>query len=132
MRRLLCLISTSIILLLNACGGSSTPNANYLHEDDVRFAADASFEPIVQELSDLFNARHPEATMLPLYCNEDSAIRLLVRDSLRMVITTRKLTENEKALIQKRNCILIEILRDNIEKIKNRLRKNVMFQPLLE
>ena len=101
MRRLLCLISTSIILLLNACGGSSTPNANYLHEDDVKFAADASFEPIVQELSDLFNARHPEATMLPFYCNEDSAIRLLVRDSLRMVITTRKLTENEKALIQK-------------------------------
>ncbi|MCI5613234.1 MAG: site-specific DNA-methyltransferase [Agathobacter sp.] len=38
----------------------------------------------------------------------------------------------EAALIQKRNCILIEILRDNIEKIKNRLRKNVMFQPLLE
>lgn len=101
MKRLLYLISTSVILLCYACGSSSTPNTNYLHEDDVKFAADASFEPIVQELSELFNARHPEATMLPLYCNEDSAIRLLVRDSLRMVITTRKLTENEKALIQK-------------------------------
>lgn len=101
MKRIFHLAALSLAILCCACGGSQTPNANYLHEDDVKFAADACFEPIVQELSELFNGRHPEATMIPLYCNEDSAIRLLLRDSLRMAITTRKLTENEKALIHK-------------------------------
>lgn len=98
-------ISRLIILLIAAivlasCGKQQPPSNSYLHEDDVRYAADISFEPIVQELADLFNARHPEATMLPNYCDEDSAIRLLVRDSVRLAITTRKLTEGEKALIR--------------------------------
>ena len=34
----------------------------------------------------------------------------------------------EAALNLKRNCILIEILKENIDKIKNRLGQNVMFQ----
>lgn len=100
------IVHTFIILIATACfatscGNNSKPSDNYLHEDDVRYAADISFEPIVQELAELFNARHPEATMLPTFCDEDSAIRLLVRDSVRLAITTRKLTEGEKALIRK-------------------------------
>jgi len=38
----------------------------------------------------------------------------------------------EAALNMKRSCILIEILKENIEKIKSRLGRNVLFQPLLE
>ena len=38
----------------------------------------------------------------------------------------------EAALNTGRSCILIEILRENIEKIKTRLGQNSMFQPLLE
>ena len=38
----------------------------------------------------------------------------------------------EAALNTKRNCILIEILKENIDKIKNRLGQNIMFQSLLE
>lgn len=38
----------------------------------------------------------------------------------------------EAALNMGRSCILIEILRENIEKIKTRLGQNSMFQPLLE
>lgn len=102
MRNVICHLSVVLAVLCTviSCGSNGKPSDNYLHEDDVRFASDISFEPIVQELSELFNARHPEATMLPTYCDEDSAIRLLVRDSVRLVITTRKLTEGEKALIR--------------------------------
>lgn len=38
----------------------------------------------------------------------------------------------EAALNTKRNCILIEILKENIEKIKNRFEGNILFRPLIE
>lgn len=38
----------------------------------------------------------------------------------------------EAALNTKRSCILIEILRENIEKIKKRFKGNILFQPLME
>lgn len=37
----------------------------------------------------------------------------------------------EAALNIKRSCILIEILKDNIEKIKKRFDRNIIFQPLM-
>ena len=38
----------------------------------------------------------------------------------------------EAALNLKRSCILIEILKENIEKIKQRFESNVLFQPIME
>lgn len=38
----------------------------------------------------------------------------------------------EAALNMKRSCILIEILKENIEKIKQRFENNILFQPLME
>ncbi len=38
----------------------------------------------------------------------------------------------EAALIARRSCILIEILKENIEKIKNRLGNNILFHTVLE
>lgn len=91
-------IAILLVALAAACGGSSQdnkPNQKYLHEDDVEFVADVSFEPIMGELSELFAMRHPGAEMIPHYVDEDSAIRMLIRDSLRLAIVTRKLTQNE-------------------------------------
>lgn len=38
----------------------------------------------------------------------------------------------EAALHTKRSCILIEILKENVEKIKQRLGNNILFQPVME
>lgn len=97
-----------IALLFTACGGNSNNSKAYLHEDDVHYAADVSFEPILRELSELYALRKPEAVMKPLYCSEDSAIRLLINDSLRFAITTRPLTESEKALVKTHRLPLLE------------------------
>lgn len=93
-----------LILAIVACGGNgkSKPDNKYLHEDDVEFAADASFEPIMGELSELFAMRHPGAEMFPHFVNEDSAIKMIIRDSVRLAIITRKLTEDEKNNIRAR------------------------------
>ena len=101
MKKLLFLSAAALLLTIASCGGSaSKPNNKYLHEDDVEFAADISFQPVVEELAELFGLRHPEASMMGHYVSEDSAIRMLVHDSLRLAITTRKLTEKEQYAIK--------------------------------
>lgn len=102
MKKLLFFPVVAIIALIAfaACGESPKPNNKYLHEDDVEYAADLSFEPIIGELAELFSYRHPGAAMIPHYVSEDSALRMLLHDSVRLAIITRKLTENEKNIIR--------------------------------
>ena len=88
-----------IALLATACGTNPKAAYNDLHEDDVHFAADESFQPILSELSDLYALRKPEATMMPVYCSEDSALRLLLNDSVRMAITTQPLNDKQKEFV---------------------------------
>lgn len=92
---------------LYACGGAQ-PSKNFLQEDDVRYTADNGFEPIVKELDNLYGLRTPEASMRPWFCNEDSAIRLLLNDSVRLAIATRQLTEKEKILVETHNLPLVQ------------------------
>lgn len=104
MKKFLYIPFFALIIALAACGSKQkdVPNNKYLHEDDVEFAADASFEPIMGELAELFAMRHPGARMMPHYVNEDSAIRMVIHDSVRLAIVTRKLTDNEKNNIHAR------------------------------
>ena len=97
-----------VLLLLVSCGTNPKKANSYLHEDDVKFAADVSFLPILQELSQLYGLRKPESVMLRLYCSEDSAIRLLLADSIRMAISTRPLNDNEKAIVEQHNLPLLQ------------------------
>ena len=84
-------------LLATACGTNPKAAYNDLHEDDVHFAADESFQPILSELSDLYALRKPEATMMPVYCSEDSALRLLLNDSVRMALPRNRSTTSRKS-----------------------------------
>lgn len=97
-----------LLFLLAACNDNSRQAKSFLHEYDVKFAADNGFEPILSELSELYGLRKPEAKMLPIYCSEDSAIRLLVNDSVRFAITTRSLTEKEKILVESHRLPLLQ------------------------
>ena len=62
----------------------------------VAIAADESFQPIVQEEIDVFESLYPEADIIPHYVTEVEAVNLLLKDSLRLVIASRKLTPEEK------------------------------------
>ena len=86
-------------LLATACGTNPKAAYNELHEDDVHFAADESFQPILSELAELYSLRKPEATMMPVYCSEDSALRLLLNDSVRMAIATQPLNDKQKEYV---------------------------------
>ena len=83
-----------------SCGSKKSGNPNWMKEDDVDVAIDETFRPIMENMVETFGMAHPEATMKPLYVSEDSTIRLMVRDSLRCCIVTRKLTPEEQAMVE--------------------------------
>ena len=107
MRNLSLLFFFSLLLVVS-CGTNPKAAYNDLHEDDVHFAADESFHPILSELSDLYALRKPEATLLPVYCSEDSALRLLLNDSVRMAITTQPLNDKQKEFVGAHNLSVIQ------------------------
>lgn len=68
----------------------------------VAIAADQSFEPIVQEEVDVFESLTPMAGIVPRYVTEIEAVDLLLKDSLRLAITSRRLTPAERQSLESR------------------------------
>ena len=91
-------------LLMAACGGGSTEKTfcvdskgNTVPVDDyVCVAVDETFRPVFEVLFADFRDRNAKAFVDPLYMPEDSAISLLLKDSVRTVVATRQLTTKEK------------------------------------
>ncbi len=75
----------------------------------ITIAADESFEPIVQEEIDVFEGLYPSASIIPRYVNEVEAVNLLLCDSLRLAITSRRLTQAEMASFHSRKFFPEEI-----------------------
>ncbi|MCD8210891.1 MAG: substrate-binding domain-containing protein [Prevotella sp.] len=61
----------------------------------ITFASDESFSPIIDEEMAVFHHDYPEAHLTPIFTNELDAINLLMKDSIRLVITSRKFTSQE-------------------------------------
>jgi phosphate transport system substrate-binding protein len=61
----------------------------------IKIAVDENFQPIIQEEIDVFEAMNPKAGIKPQYTNEVDAMNLLLKDSVRVVIATRPLSDNE-------------------------------------
>lgn len=60
-------------------------------------AVDENFKPIITEEIDVFQALTPKARIVPNYTTEVDAINLLLKDSVRLAITTRPLSAKEIA-----------------------------------
>lgn len=68
-----------------------------LSSGSITIAVDESFKPIMEEELQVYGALTPEADVTPIYCSEVEAIRLLLQDSVRLVIANRRLTDKELA-----------------------------------
>lgn len=99
LKRSVLAILAATALTAVSCGGKQG-NSDWLNDDDVNVAIDETFKPIMDELVQTFGMTHVEAGMKPVYVDEDSALRMLVNDSLRCCIATRKLNERELAVIK--------------------------------
>lgn len=95
MRNLWLLVAAVCIILATSCGSNHRKPATWRTSDDVHIAVDETFRDIMEEEIETFGLLNPSSAMKPVYCSEDSAIRMLLRDSVRCAITTRKLSKDE-------------------------------------
>lgn len=88
----------------------------------IEIAADESFQPIVQEEVDVFEGIFPLAGIVPRYTTEVDVINLLLKDSVRLAITTRKLTAEEMNFFHSRKFYPqeIKLATDGLALIVNR------------
>jgi len=90
------IISILFILFLFSCQNKSKDGQTDTYTSGViSIAVDESFQPIIQEELDVFEAMFPLAGIVPHYTNEVDAINKLLKDSVRLAIATRPLSSNE-------------------------------------
>lgn len=96
MKRHFWLLGISLLVVVSACRSKSKEGPTDTYSSGViAIAADESFEPIIQEEIDVFEGLNPLAGIVPRYTTEVEAINLLLKDSVRLAIATRTLTEEE-------------------------------------
>jgi len=72
-------------------------------QGEIYIAVDQALRPIIEAEIANFMGRFPKATINPIYLPGEEAIaRMLQTDSIRLVISTRKLTEGETAVLRER------------------------------
>lgn len=87
-----------LITIFSACNGgqikvtrTDTPTSGV-----AKIAVDDCFAPIIKEQIDVFEALNDEASIKPIFSNEVNVINLLLKDSVRLIIAARDLTDAEK------------------------------------
>lgn len=95
MKRQFWLIGIVCLTALSACNSKSKGPEDTPTSGTIKIAADESFRPIIQEEIDVFVGLNPLAEIVPYYTTEVEAVNLLLKDSVRLAITTRTLTKEE-------------------------------------
>jgi phosphate transport system substrate-binding protein len=93
------LLSASIFvfLFISACRESKkeTKWDDTISTGYIPIACDESFKNLIKAEVEVFEAHFPGAYLFPIYATEAEVVRLLLKDSVRIVLTTRELTQNE-------------------------------------
>ena len=61
----------------------------------IKFVADESFSPIIDEQREIFESVYPEAKLNAVYTNELDAVNMLMKEQTFLAITSRNFTEAE-------------------------------------
>lgn len=100
---LICLFLS--VLYLQSCEEQKDKNGKPVDSPTtgtVRIMVDEGYKPIVESSIDVFDSIYRQATINPIYTSEGEAVNALLRDSIQVIIITRKLTDNELKFFQQR------------------------------
>ncbi|GAB3247639.1 substrate-binding domain-containing protein [Larkinella harenae] len=86
------------MLSMLAC---STPPADNPSHGTISMTADESLEPMVESIYKAYEGVYPNAKFSVTYKPEQEAIATMLRDSARLVFSTRELSEQEKSVFVK-------------------------------
>src|SRR6266542_2847868 len=86
-----------LVFLLNSCGNNPEEEPkDTIDSGTIYISADESFKPVIDSEIQVFEALHPQANIIPIYKPEAECIRDFAVDSIRMVIITRRFTQQEE------------------------------------
>jgi phosphate transport system substrate-binding protein len=103
-------ISILFILLLtvSAVGcnkGKSHATTETTTRGDIKIGVDNAYQLLADTEIATFQSLYKYSKINPIYATEDSVLKLFLADSIRLMITSRKLTQNEEAYL-KENLII--------------------------
>jgi phosphate transport system substrate-binding protein len=67
---------------------------------DALIGSDECLAPVVKEELDVFMGLNPEANITPIYTGENELFKLLLSDSIRLIVAARDITDREKEKIK--------------------------------
>lgn len=88
--------------------GCTSSNLDNPRQGTISVAADESFRPLVASLTQAYEGVYPEAHFNVSYQPEQEAIISLLKDSARVVFTSRVLTEQEREVVSQQEARLKE------------------------
>ncbi len=113
--------------VLTACGDQpKNTRTDTFSSGAITFASDESFSPIIDEEMEVFHHDYPEAHLTPIYTNELDAINLLMKDSIRLVIASRRFNQEELDYLHEKTYrpVSIPIAYDGLALIINKENKD--------
>jgi phosphate transport system substrate-binding protein len=94
-----------IFILISGCSKTSSNERDNPVQGTITIAADESFKPLVDALTKAYEGIYPRAHFNVVYKPEQQAILELLKDSVRLVFTTRQLNENEISMVRQQDGI---------------------------
>src|SRR5689334_16744229 len=99
------LLNLSIVTVLFVTGcRDRDKNGNILDNatsGTITITVDESLKPLIQAEIEAFEGTYRDAHIKAIYTSESDAINLMLQDSARMAIVTRRLTPSEQAVLDK-------------------------------
>ncbi len=86
-----------LFIVFNSCGNE--PATNSEDSGTIYISADESFKPVIDSQIQVYETRHPGTKIIPQYKPEAACIKDFFVDSIRVVIITRRFSDDEENAI---------------------------------
>lgn len=89
-----------LCLILAACGGEKTdPSLDTRYKGRINISADESFKPVIESQVQVYESSYAGTKLNVSYKPEADCLKDLNVDSVRLIITTKRITENERRFV---------------------------------
>jgi phosphate transport system substrate-binding protein len=96
------LLAFCSLILVNSCKSFEEQRdelPDHAGKGTIYVSADETFKPVIDELVQVYESRHPKAKIIVEYKPEAECLKDMLNDSVRMIISTRGFLPEEKSLI---------------------------------
>src|ERR1051325_3249415 len=96
MNRGFAITAFAVIIFSGCTGGNGRTDLDTEESGTIHISVDESFKPVIDSEIQVFEALYPKAKIIAEYKPEAQCFRDLIKDSTRMIIVTRGLTDEEE------------------------------------